>query len=161
VSLAPAFAQALPVLDNLPTAYSHEPRGELLYDLCAALVREGLAGPEIWRKCEDSSVAFAQRAIVENIGEERWNLLRRNVQFHLSVSGRFQPQPEAEAVDGGHGRLGSLLLSPSLGQQDHGIDVIGIPVGQDARRGGSERIGRSLDSAGNTAGSVGDGPPGA
>jgi hypothetical protein len=49
-------------------------------------VREGLAGPKIWAKCEDSSVAFVQRAIRENIGEARWNLLDRNVEYHLSVS---------------------------------------------------------------------------
>ena len=47
----------------------------MLYDLCAALVREGLAGPEIWNRCGESSVAFAQRTITEAIGEERWKLL--------------------------------------------------------------------------------------
>jgi hypothetical protein len=68
------------------TTYSHEFRAELLYDLCAALVREGLGGPETWRKCEESAVVFAQRAIIEGFGEERWNLLQRNVEYHLSVS---------------------------------------------------------------------------
>ena len=85
-NLAPAFTQALPRLDGLPTSYSHELRGELLYELCAALVREGLGGPDTWIKCEDSAVVFAQRAIMEAIGEERWNLLQRNVEYHLSVS---------------------------------------------------------------------------
>jgi hypothetical protein len=32
--------QALPTLDKVQTAYSHEFDAELLYDLCAALVRE-------------------------------------------------------------------------------------------------------------------------
>src|ERR1700749_4336161 len=85
-TLAPAFAQGLPKLDTVPTAYSHEFRAELLYDLCAALVREGLGGPEAWRKCDESVVLFAQRAIMEGIGEERWNLLQRNVEYHLTVS---------------------------------------------------------------------------
>jgi hypothetical protein len=84
--LAPAFSQGLPSLGGVPTAYSHKLRAELLYELCAALVREGLAGPETWEKCEGSSVAFARRTIMEKIGECRWNLLQRNVEFHLSVS---------------------------------------------------------------------------
>ena len=83
VTLAPAFTQALPALATIPTAYGHELRAELLYELCAALAREGLAGPELWRKCEGSSVVFAQRAIMEAIGEDRWNLLQRNVEYHL------------------------------------------------------------------------------
>jgi len=39
-TLAPAFMQTLPTLDKVQTAYSHEFDAELLYDLCAALVRE-------------------------------------------------------------------------------------------------------------------------
>jgi hypothetical protein len=77
-TLAPAFAQGLPTLGTVPTAYGHEFRAELLYDLCAALVQEGLGGSEAWRKCDKSAQAFAQRAIMEGIGEERWNLLQRS-----------------------------------------------------------------------------------
>lgn len=106
-TLAPAFSQALPALDSVPTAYSHEFRAELLYDLCAALVREGLAGPETWEKCEGSCIAFAQRAIMENIGGEQWNLLERNVEYHLSVS----DVAERDGEDGplGEGRLGVTI----------------------------------------------------
>lgn len=85
-TLAPAFAQGLPTLDTVLTAYSHEFRAELLYDLCAALVREGLGGPEAWGKCDESAQVFAHRAIMVSIGEERWNLLQRNVEYHLTVS---------------------------------------------------------------------------
>lgn len=85
-TLAPAFTQGLPTLGAVPTAYSHEFRAELLYDLCAALVREGLGGPEAWGRCDESAQVFAQRAIMESIGEERWNLLQRNVEYHLTVS---------------------------------------------------------------------------
>ena len=120
-SLAPAFRQALPVLDTVQTAFSHELRGELLYDLCAALVLEGLAGPEMWRKCEDSSVVFAQRAIVESIGEERWNLLRRNVQFHLSVSDVAERDGEEAPLSNGRlavtiecGEAGYLKIGPAI-----------------------------------------------
>ena len=85
-TLAPAFVQSLPTIDTVQTSYSHELRAELLYDLCAALVREGLGGPELWARCDGSSVVFAQRAVMEKIGEERWNLLNRNVEYHLSIS---------------------------------------------------------------------------
>lgn len=59
------------MLDAVPRAYSHEFHAELLYDLCAALVREGLAGPETWQRCENSAVVFAQRAVMETIGKAR------------------------------------------------------------------------------------------
>jgi hypothetical protein len=59
------------VLGTVPTTYSHEFRAELLYDLCAALVREGLGSPETWGKCEESAIVFAQRVIMESIGDER------------------------------------------------------------------------------------------
>jgi hypothetical protein len=112
-TLAPAFSQGLPALDSVPTAYSHELRAELLYELCAALVREGLAGPEAWEKCEGSSVAFAQRAILENIGERRWNLLKRNVEFHLSVSD--VAERDGEDVPLSKGRLAVTIECGSAG----------------------------------------------
>jgi hypothetical protein len=70
VALAPAFSQALPVLGGVPISYSHELRAELLYELCGGLVREGWGTPETWAKCEGSAVVFAQRAMMEAIGEE-------------------------------------------------------------------------------------------
>ena len=112
-TLAPAFSQGLPPLDSVPTAYSHELRAELLYELCAALVREGLAGPETWEKCEGSSVVFAQRAIMENIGERQWNLLNRNVEYHLSVSD--VAERDGEDVPFGKGRLSVTIECGSAG----------------------------------------------
>jgi hypothetical protein len=105
----------------VPTAYSHEFHAELLYDLCAALVREGLGGPETWRKCEESAAVFAQRAIVESIGEERWNLLSRNVEYHLSVSDVAERSGEDAVL--GNGQLavtvecsgsGFLKIGPAI-----------------------------------------------
>jgi hypothetical protein len=121
MTLAPAFTHALPTLDGLPTAYSHEFHAELLYELCAALVQEGLGGPETWRKCEGSAVVFAQRAIMEAIGEERWNLLQRNIEYHLSVSDLAER--DGEDVPLGKGRLaitvecggsGFLKIGPAI-----------------------------------------------
>jgi hypothetical protein len=102
-TLAPAFPQALPALGAVPTAYSHELRAELLHEFCAALTREGLAGPTIWKKCKGSSVVFAQRAIMESIGEQRRNLLERNVDYHLSVSDVAEQEGEESIL--GRGRL--------------------------------------------------------
>jgi hypothetical protein len=120
-TLAPVFTQALPVLGTVPTTYSHEFRAELLYDLCAALVREGLGGPETWRKCEESAVAFAQRAIMESIGEERWNLLQRNVEYHLSVSDAAERDGEDKLLGNGWlavtiecGGSGFLKIGPAI-----------------------------------------------
>jgi hypothetical protein len=108
--LAPSFMQALPTLDKVQTAYSHEFHAELLYDLCTALVREELAGLETWQKCEDSAMAFAQHAILKCIGEERLKLLERNVEYHLSVSDVAE-RNGAEALLG----KGSLAITIECG----------------------------------------------
>lgn len=120
-ALAPAFSLALPVLRGVPAVYSHEFRAELLYELCAALVRESLAGPETWRNCEGSAVLFAQRAIMEGIGETGWNLLQRNVEYHLSISDVADQDGEEKLL--GNGRLavtiecggsGFLKIGPAI-----------------------------------------------
>jgi hypothetical protein len=93
----------------------------LLYDLCAALVREGLAGLETWQKCEESAMAFAQCAILKCIGDERLKLLRRNVEYHLSVSDIAERNGEEALL--GKGRLaitiecggsGFLKIGPAI-----------------------------------------------
>jgi hypothetical protein len=85
-TLAPAFGQALPSLDTVPTEYNHEVNAELLYDLCAALVKAGLGWPETWQQCGGIPVVFAQHSIMSGIGAQRSELLQRNVEFHLQVS---------------------------------------------------------------------------
>ena len=49
-TLAPAFRQALPSLADVRAEYSHEVNAELVYELCAALVREGLGTAEAWKE---------------------------------------------------------------------------------------------------------------
>ena len=85
-TLAPAFGQALPPLDTVPTEYNHEVNAELLYDLCAALVKAGLGSPETWQRCGGNPVVFAQHSIMSGVGAQRGDLLQRNVEFHLQVS---------------------------------------------------------------------------
>jgi hypothetical protein len=58
----------------------------LLYELCAALVREGLGTPDIWRQSGESAVKFAQYAVMSGIGTERGDLLQRNAEYHLEIS---------------------------------------------------------------------------
>ena len=85
-TLAPAFGQALPTLDTVPTEYNHEVNAELLYDLGAALVTAGLGSPETWHQCGENPVSFAQHSIMSGISAERGELLERNVEYHLQVS---------------------------------------------------------------------------
>jgi hypothetical protein len=85
-TLAPAFAQALPSLDGQVHTYSHEVNGEMLYELCAALVRMNLGTPELWAGCGEDPLLFAQRSIVNRIGAETIGLFERNIEYHLEVS---------------------------------------------------------------------------
>ena len=85
-TLAPAFGQALPSLADVRTEYSHEVNAELVYELCAALVREGLGTAETWKQSGGNALAFAQHAMMSGIGAERGDLLQRNVEYHLEVS---------------------------------------------------------------------------
>jgi len=120
-TLAASFIQALPALDGVPTAYSHEFHAELVYDLCAALVREGLGKPETWQECGESAQVFAQRTIMESIGEARWNLLKRNVEYHLTVSDVAERDGDDALLENGRLALtiecsgaGFLKIGPAL-----------------------------------------------
>ena len=119
--LAPPFAQALPSLAGLPTEYSHEFRAELVYDLCAALVREGLGTCESWKQCGESALVFAKHAIMRVIGEDRWNLLQRNVEYHLEISDVADREGSIEVMGDGQlaitvvcGGSGYLRIGPAI-----------------------------------------------
>ena len=86
VTLAPAFEQTLPSLVDVRPEYNHEVNAELVYELSAALVREGLGTAETWNKSGGNALAFAQHAMMSAIGPERCDLLQRNVEYHLEVS---------------------------------------------------------------------------
>ena len=99
-TLAPAFGQALPSLADVRSEYSHEVNAELVYELCAALVREGLGTAETWKKSGGNALAFAQHAMMSGIGAERGDLIQRNVEYHLEVSdqlGRARSDTEIES----------------------------------------------------------------
>ena len=99
-TLAPAFGQALPSLAGARADYNHEVNAELVYELCAALVREGLGTAENWKKSGGNVLAFAQHVMMSAIGTERGDLLQRNVEYHLEVSdqlGRAGSDAELES----------------------------------------------------------------
>jgi hypothetical protein len=58
----------------------------MIYDLCVALVKEGIARAETWQKCGESALTFVQHAIMSAVGEHRWNLMQRNSEYHLQIS---------------------------------------------------------------------------
>jgi hypothetical protein len=99
-ALAPAFGQALPSLADVRAEYNHEVNAELVYELCAALVREGLGTAEIWNQSGGNALRFAQHAMMSGIGAERGDLLQRNVEYHFEVSdqlGRAGSDAELES----------------------------------------------------------------
>lgn len=85
-TLAPAFSQVLPSLGCQPRTYSHEVNGEMLYVLCATLVRMGLGTSALWTECGEDPLAFARRSIANRIGKETIEFLERNVEYHLEVT---------------------------------------------------------------------------
>jgi len=85
-TLAPVFAVALPSLDGQPVNYSHEVNGEMLFELCATLVRMELGTRKLWSECGEDPLTFAQRSIVNRIGKGTIELLERNVEYHLEVT---------------------------------------------------------------------------
>ena len=109
------------MLEGLPTSYSHEFRAELLFDLCAALVREGLGTPEAWHKCGENPLVFAQQSMMTAIGEDRWNLLQRNVEYHLQIS-------DVGDEDGYTKPLGNGLLALTIECSGSGFLEIGPAI---------------------------------
>ena len=120
-TLAPAFGQALPTLDTVPTEYNHEVNAELLYDLCAALVKAGLGSPETWKQCGENAVVFAQRSIMDAIGAERGDLLESNVEYHLQVTDVLERDGYGSSLSNGQlavtiecSGAGYLKIGPAL-----------------------------------------------
>jgi hypothetical protein len=120
-TLAPAFGQALPSLTDVRVEYSHEVNAELVYELSAALVREGLGTGETWKLSGGSALQFAQHAMMSGIGAERGDLLRRNVEFHLEVSDQLGRTGSDAALESGQlavtvecGGSGYLKMGPAV-----------------------------------------------
>ncbi len=131
-TLAPSFAQALPSLADVSTAYTHEARAELLYDLCAALSKQGLGTPQTWETCKENCLVFAEHAIMRGIGEDRWNVLKRNAEYHLSVSD--VADQDGYDVPLGNGKLavtiecsgcGYLKIGPAIDALEEEADGLG------------------------------------
>jgi hypothetical protein len=120
-ALAPAFGQALPSLVDVRSEYNHEVNAELVYELCAALVREGLGTAETWKKSGGNALAFAQHAMMSAIGSERGDLLQRNVEYHLEVSDQLGRSGSDAVLESGQlvltiecGGSGYFRIGPAL-----------------------------------------------
>ena len=107
MTLAPAFSQALPSLVGVRTDYTHETNRELLFQLCAAFVREGMGNAETWKQAGGSAIRFAQTSMASGIGDERDKLLTRNVEYHLLVTDALERYGEDAQL--GSGRLAVLI----------------------------------------------------
>ena len=124
--------QALPSLADVRVDYSHEVNAELVYQLSAALVREGLGTGETWKQSGGSAIAFAQHAIMNAIGAERGDLLRRNVEFHLEVSDVLGRAGSDAALESGQLAVtiecsgsGYLKIGPALDALEAVADGLG------------------------------------
>jgi hypothetical protein len=111
----------LPSLADVRAEYSHEVNAELVYELCAALVREGLGTAETWKKSGGNALTFAQQAMMSGIGAGRGDLIQRNVEYHLEVSdqlGRAGSDAELEsgqlAVTVECGGSGYFKIGPAI-----------------------------------------------
>jgi hypothetical protein len=122
-TLAPAFGQAIPSLADVRAEYNHEVNAELVYELCAALVREGLGTEATWKQSGGNALRFSQHAMMSGIGAERGDLLQRNVEYHLEVSDQL-------------GRVGS----------DAGLEDGQLVVTVECGGSGYFRIGPALDA---------------
>jgi len=100
-TLAPPCLHTLPTLDGAALEYNHEEGATLLYELCAGLVREGFGTVESWKECGKKCLVFAQNSIMRRIGEERWNLFKRNVEFHLAISDSVESYGDPQPLPGG------------------------------------------------------------
>ena len=112
-TLAPAFGQALPELRDVPLDYTHETNRELLFELCAALVREGLGSEEIWKESRGSAIRFAQAAIASGIGAEQAKRLSQNVEYHLGTTDALEQY--GNDVPLGSGRLAVVIECTGAG----------------------------------------------
>jgi DNA-binding transcriptional ArsR family regulator len=111
----------LPSLADVRAEYSHEVNAELVYELCAALVREGLGTAETWKKSGGNALAFAQHAMMSGIGAGRGDLLQRNVEYHLEVSDQLVRAGSDAVLESGQlvvtvecGGSGYLKIGPAL-----------------------------------------------
>jgi hypothetical protein len=121
MTLAPAFSQALPSLAGVRADYTHETNRELLFQLCAALVREGLGDERIWKPAGGSAIRFAQVALADGIGAKRDELLTRNVDYHLLVTDALERYGEDVLLGSGMlavliecGGSGYLKIGPAI-----------------------------------------------
>ena len=113
-TLAVATIPSLPTLEGVLTEYNHEANAELLYELCAALAKLGLASEEDWHVHKDHAVAFAQSAILYGIGKKRNELLQRNVDYSLTICDSYERYGYGDTLE-----KGKLIVKIECGQSGY------------------------------------------
>ncbi len=76
-------------------------------------MREVLGTCESWKECGESVLVFAKHAIMRVSGEDRWNLLNRNVEYHLEVSDVADREGSDEVM--GDGQLAVTVVCGGSG----------------------------------------------
>lgn len=117
-TLAGRFGQSLPTLKNVPVSYNHEVHSELLHDLCATLVRCGVALPVHWKQSGGSEDKFVQNAICEAITADRLDLLQRNIDYYLQIADVIEQYGEDRALEANE--LAVLITSGNCGYLEIG-----------------------------------------
>jgi len=117
-TLANRFGQALPTLENTATSYSHEVHSELLYDLCASLVRCAMGRPSHWTLSSGSGNQFVHNAIRASITDERLALLQRNIEYHLQIADVIEQYGYDRALESSE--LAVLVTSGNCGYLEIG-----------------------------------------
>ncbi|MHB1698575.1 MAG: hypothetical protein ACYCSN_00325 [Acidobacteriaceae bacterium] len=84
-------------------------------------MREGLGTCEGWKQSGESALVFVKNAIMRAIGEERWNLLQRNVDYHFEISDVAEREGFDELMEQGQlavtvacGGSGYLKIGPAI-----------------------------------------------
>ena len=116
--MANRFGQALPTLENTATSYSHEVHSELLYDLCASLVRCAMGRPSHWTLSSGSGNQFVHNAIRASITDERLALLQRNIEYHLQIADVIEQYGYDRALESSE--LAVLVTSGNCGYLEIG-----------------------------------------
>ena len=98
--LAPASAQAIPTLANVPTSYDWEENSGTLLSLCHVLAEREIGAGDLWQRTNRNVLRFAVAAIQSKIERACGELLSRNVNYQLVIQDTVDDFGRAELREG-------------------------------------------------------------
>ena len=98
--LAPASAQAIPTLANVPTNYDWEENSGTLLSLCRVLAEREIGAGDLWQRTNRNVLRFAVAAIQSKIERACGELLTRNVNYQLVIQDTVDDFGRAELRQG-------------------------------------------------------------